>query len=183
MKLSTKGRYGLRAMVDLAVYSEKESVSISCIAQREEQHFQPGHQRQPRFHRSGLRPVRTRQGFLRPLQEGPQQVRPLPRREARRRRHSTSPLFFPILKSHSGRPRFQTESRPPAFHVRRLPLLNSEIAGGGAFAWAARHVEADCHDDEHHRAADPQHTAAERVENPTSDQRRERVRQRPHQVV
>ena len=35
MKLSTKGRYGLRAMVDLAVYSEKESVSISCIAQRE----------------------------------------------------------------------------------------------------------------------------------------------------
>ena len=35
MKVSTKGRYGLRAMVDLAVYSEKESVSISCIAQRE----------------------------------------------------------------------------------------------------------------------------------------------------
>ncbi len=36
MKLSTKGRYGLRATVDLAVYSEKkESVSISCIAQRE----------------------------------------------------------------------------------------------------------------------------------------------------
>ena len=35
MKLSTKGRYGLRAMVDLAVYREKESVSISCIAQRE----------------------------------------------------------------------------------------------------------------------------------------------------
>lgn len=35
MKLSTKGRYGLRAMVDLAVYSEKESVSIGCIAQRE----------------------------------------------------------------------------------------------------------------------------------------------------
>ena len=131
----------------------------------------------------GLRPVRTRQGLCRPDEEGPQQVRPLPRREARRRRHSTSPLFFPILKSHSGRPRFQTESRPPAFHVRRLPLLNSEIAGGGAFAWAARHVEADCHDDEHHRAADPQHTAAERVENPTSDQRRERVRQRPHQVV
>ena len=65
----------------------------------------------------------------------------------------------------------------------RLHLLSSEIAGGGAFAWAARHVEADRHDDEHHRAADPQHTAAERVENPASDQRRERVRQRPHQVV
>ena len=27
MKLSTKGRYGLRAMIDLAVYSEKEPVS------------------------------------------------------------------------------------------------------------------------------------------------------------
>lgn len=35
MKLSTKGRYGLRAIVDLAVHSEKESVSISSIAQRE----------------------------------------------------------------------------------------------------------------------------------------------------
>ena len=31
MKLSTKGRYGLRAMVDLAVYSEKESVFQSEI--------------------------------------------------------------------------------------------------------------------------------------------------------
>ena len=27
MKLSTKGRYGLRAMIDLARYSEKEPVS------------------------------------------------------------------------------------------------------------------------------------------------------------
>lgn len=35
MKLSTKGRYGLRAMVDLAVNSEKEAVSISSIAQRQ----------------------------------------------------------------------------------------------------------------------------------------------------
>lgn len=35
MKLSTKGRYGLRAIVDLAVYSEKESVSISSIAKRQ----------------------------------------------------------------------------------------------------------------------------------------------------
>lgn len=35
MKLSTKGRYGLRAIVDLAVYSEKESVSISSIARRQ----------------------------------------------------------------------------------------------------------------------------------------------------
>lgn len=35
MKLSTKGRYGLRAMVDLAVNSEREAVSISSIAKRQ----------------------------------------------------------------------------------------------------------------------------------------------------
>ena len=35
MKLSTKGRYGLRAMIDLAVYSEKEPVSIQSIADRQ----------------------------------------------------------------------------------------------------------------------------------------------------
>ena len=35
MKLSTKGRYGLRAMIDLAQYSEHEAVSISSIAQRQ----------------------------------------------------------------------------------------------------------------------------------------------------
>ena len=32
MKLSTKGRYGLRALIDLAQYSEIEPVSISSIA-------------------------------------------------------------------------------------------------------------------------------------------------------
>lgn len=36
MKLSTKGRYGLRAMIDLARYSEKEPVSISSVAARQE---------------------------------------------------------------------------------------------------------------------------------------------------
>lgn len=36
MKLSTKGRYGLRAMVDLGIYSEQEPVSISSIAQRQQ---------------------------------------------------------------------------------------------------------------------------------------------------
>ncbi|OSH02898.1 hypothetical protein LMG11579_0971 [Bifidobacterium adolescentis] len=41
----------------------------------EERHLQPDHQRQPRLHRPGLRPVRTRQGLLRPDEEGPQQVR------------------------------------------------------------------------------------------------------------
>ena len=35
MKLSTKGRYGLRAMIDLARYSEKEPVSIGSVAARQ----------------------------------------------------------------------------------------------------------------------------------------------------
>lgn len=35
MKLSTKGRYGLRALIDLAMYSEEEAVSIASIAQRQ----------------------------------------------------------------------------------------------------------------------------------------------------
>lgn len=36
MKLSTKGRYGLRALIDLARYSESEPVSISNIAARQD---------------------------------------------------------------------------------------------------------------------------------------------------
>ena len=35
MKLSTKGRYGLRALIDLALYSENEAVSINSIAVRQ----------------------------------------------------------------------------------------------------------------------------------------------------
>lgn len=35
MKLSTKGRYGLRAMIDMARYSEREPVSISSVAARQ----------------------------------------------------------------------------------------------------------------------------------------------------
>ncbi len=35
MKLSTKGRYGLRALIDLAQYSEKEPVSITSISDRQ----------------------------------------------------------------------------------------------------------------------------------------------------
>ena len=35
MKLSTKGRYGLWAMIDLAIYSETEPVSIQSIADRQ----------------------------------------------------------------------------------------------------------------------------------------------------
>ncbi len=36
MKLSTKGRYGLRALIDLAVHSKGEQVSLISIAQRQE---------------------------------------------------------------------------------------------------------------------------------------------------
>ena len=35
MKLSTKGRYGLRAMIDLAQNESEEAVSISSIAARQ----------------------------------------------------------------------------------------------------------------------------------------------------
>lgn len=35
MKLSTKGRYGLRAMIDIALHSETEAVSIASIAARQ----------------------------------------------------------------------------------------------------------------------------------------------------
>lgn len=36
MKLSTKGRYGLRAFIDLAVCGENEPVSLTSIAQRQD---------------------------------------------------------------------------------------------------------------------------------------------------
>lgn len=36
MKLSTKGRYGLRAMIDLAVHSNGEHVALNSIAERQE---------------------------------------------------------------------------------------------------------------------------------------------------
>ena len=36
MKLSTKGRYGLRALIDLAQYSENEPVSITSISDRQD---------------------------------------------------------------------------------------------------------------------------------------------------
>lgn len=35
MKLSTKGRYGLRAVLDLALNSEQEAVALSSIAERQ----------------------------------------------------------------------------------------------------------------------------------------------------
>ena len=36
MKLSTKGRYGLRAVVDLAVHADEEAVALSQIAERQD---------------------------------------------------------------------------------------------------------------------------------------------------
>ena len=36
MKLSTKGKYGLRALIDLAQYSEDSPVSITSIARRQD---------------------------------------------------------------------------------------------------------------------------------------------------
>lgn len=35
MKISTKGRYGLRALIDLALYSKDDAVSIQSIAARQ----------------------------------------------------------------------------------------------------------------------------------------------------
>ncbi len=35
MKLSTKGRYGLRALLDLALHNEEEAVSLQSIAERQ----------------------------------------------------------------------------------------------------------------------------------------------------
>jgi len=35
MKISTKGRYGLRAMIDLAVHSKEGHISLSSIAERQ----------------------------------------------------------------------------------------------------------------------------------------------------
>lgn len=35
MKLSTKGRYGLRAVLDLAVHADEEAVALSMVAERQ----------------------------------------------------------------------------------------------------------------------------------------------------
>ena len=36
MKLSTKGRYGLRAIVDIAVFGENEPAAVSAISERQD---------------------------------------------------------------------------------------------------------------------------------------------------
>ena len=54
MKLSTKGRYGLRALVDLAVYSEQNPVSISSIAERQKISTRYLEQLLPKLKKAGM---------------------------------------------------------------------------------------------------------------------------------
>lgn len=63
MKLSTKGRYGLRALVDLAVYSEQNPVSISSISERQKISTRYLEQLLPKLKKAGMiRSVRGAQG-------------------------------------------------------------------------------------------------------------------------
>ena len=63
MKLSTKGRYGMRALVDLAVYSEQNPVSISSIAERQKISTRYLEQLLPKLKKAGMiRSVRGAQG-------------------------------------------------------------------------------------------------------------------------
>ena len=54
MKLSTKGRYGLRAFIDLAVYGEEEPVSLTSIASRQEISLNYMEQLMAKLKRAGL---------------------------------------------------------------------------------------------------------------------------------
>ena len=54
MKISTKGRYGLRAVVDLAVYSEKTPVSLSSISKRQNISVSYLEQLIPKLRRAGI---------------------------------------------------------------------------------------------------------------------------------
>lgn len=54
MKLSTKGRYGLRALIDLAVYCTEEAVSIQSISKRQNISDRYLEQLMGRLRRAGL---------------------------------------------------------------------------------------------------------------------------------
>ena len=54
MKLSTKGRYGLRAMVDIAVYSQDSPVPISAIAERQNISVRYLEQLLPKLKKAGI---------------------------------------------------------------------------------------------------------------------------------
>ena len=54
MKLSTRARYGLRALIDLGLYSENESVSIQSIAERQKISDSYLEQLMPKLKKAGL---------------------------------------------------------------------------------------------------------------------------------
>lgn len=54
MKLSTKGRYGLRAVIDLAVYSGEKPVSLSSISKRQEISVSYLEQLVPKLKKAGI---------------------------------------------------------------------------------------------------------------------------------
>ena len=63
MKLSTKGRYGLRAMVDIAVYSQDSPVPISAIAERQNISVRYLEQLLPKLKKEGIiKSIRGAQG-------------------------------------------------------------------------------------------------------------------------
>ena len=63
MKLSTKGRYGLRAMVDIAVYSQNSPVPISAIAERQNISVRYLEQLLPKLKKAGMiKSIRGAQG-------------------------------------------------------------------------------------------------------------------------
>ena len=63
MKLSTKGRYGLRAMVDIAVYSQDSPVPISAIAERQNISVRYLEQLLPKLKKAGIiKSIRGAQG-------------------------------------------------------------------------------------------------------------------------
>lgn len=63
MKLSTKGRYGLRAMVDIAVYSQDSPVPISVIAERQNISVRYLEQLLPKLKKAGIiKSIRGAQG-------------------------------------------------------------------------------------------------------------------------
>lgn len=63
MKLSTKGRYGLRAVLDIAVYGREEAVALSCTSEREGISINYLEQLVPKLKKAGiLNSIRGAQG-------------------------------------------------------------------------------------------------------------------------
>lgn len=63
MKLSTKGRYGLRAIVDIAVFAETEPAAVSAISERQDISIRYLEQLLSKLRKAGLvRSIRGAQG-------------------------------------------------------------------------------------------------------------------------